>query len=131
VKRITRYKPGKDANTFEIVGAIVSEKGNYNIKPAYKKRFDRASYVKCQLNGLAALKSSHQKKERAPIFKSCNSAFLENYLLSQREKKIQKMQEKAGWGEMGPRPDSKVVSLRNLHQGNAFSSNNKFRKQIR
>lgn len=131
MKRITRYKPGKDANTFEIVGAIVSEKGNYNIKPTYKKRFDRASYVNCQLNGLAALKSSHQKKERAPIFKSCNSAFLENYLLSQREKKIQKMQEKAGWGEIGQRPDSKVVSLRNLHQGSAFSSNNKFRKQIR
>lgn len=91
---MTRYKPGQDKNSFVIVGSIESSHGNYNLKESYKKKFSHTNYVGSQMNGLAMLKGGFNKKNGSvPTLKACNSAFLENYLLAEREKRMRKFEE--------------------------------------
>lgn len=97
VQNVTRYKPGKDKNSFVIVGSLVSTHGNYNLKESYKKKFSHTNYVKGEMNGLALLKGSFNRKNGSvPTLKACNSAFLENYLLAEREKRMKKFEESRG-----------------------------------
>jgi hypothetical protein len=108
---VTRYKPGQDKNSFVIVGSIESSHGNYNLKESYKKKFSHTNYVGSQMNGLALLKGGFNKGSGSvPSLKACNSAFLENYLLAEREKRMKKYQ------EMGGRPVG-LSHSRNVSQG--------------
>lgn len=76
--------------------AIVSSNGNYNIKDTYKTKYQHAKYVDTRMNGLALLKGrekntgSGQNTKSQPVLKQCSSAFLETYLLAEREKRLNK-----------------------------------------
>lgn len=74
------------------MNAIESSHGNYNLKDTYKKKFQKATYVDTRMNGLALLKTSNKvnKNKSQPTLKQCSSAFLETYLLAERQKRLSK-----------------------------------------